>query len=260
MTNTAGTTTPDAAAQAAAAAAASAGQQAAADQRAAADATAAAQQGQQGEQQQGEQQQQQQEQEPWADPVKAKAEIDRLRRERGDERMDAKRKAAEDARKELLQTLTKALDPDAKDGQPATVEGLTASLQQTSTQLQQTQGQVGTLSKELAVTKEAWKQGVDPRKLDYLAFTLTRRSDFAQLDPAADDFSTKLSAVITQAITEDSSLKLSGAAVGTGAEQFGGANGSPQSLTKEQFAALPVAEKSRLFQTNRAEFDRLSAL
>jgi len=222
---------------------------------------------QQGSQQQGEQQQQndQQQNEPWADPVKARAEIERLRRERGDERMNAKREARNEGfiagLKQFATEAELGVDLEGKSADQiidALKQGLTSSGAAVQ-ERDQARQQARDTQLELAVVREAWKQGVDPKKLDYLSFTLTRRDDFGQLDPTASDFSGKLAGVIGQAITEDSSLKLSGAAQGTGAEQFGGANGST-ALTKEQFAALPLAEKSRLYRENRSEFDRLSAL
>jgi hypothetical protein len=46
---------------------------------------------------------------PWDDPAAAKAEIERLRRENGSARTNAKAQAAEDAKKELAQTIGRAL-------------------------------------------------------------------------------------------------------------------------------------------------------
>jgi hypothetical protein len=244
MTDTSTATGADAAAQAAAAAAATA--QAAADQQAAADAAAAAgQQGNDGE--------------PWADPEKARKEIERLRREAGDARINAKKAAADEARRELLEQITKAVDPNAADGAQLTPEQLQAAIAQRDTELESARNDGVDLRRQNAALLEAWKQGVDPKKVGYLNYTLTQRADFKALDVAADDFSSKLADVIKATITEDSSLKLSGAAVGTGAEQFGGANGAT-AITKEQFANMTVAEKSAMFKNNRSEFDRLTAL
>lgn len=189
---------------------------------------------------------------PWNDPAKAKAEIERLRRENGDARINAKKTAAEEAKAELLDTLTKALDPNAKKEDQLTAEQVTAKLEELGT------ANTG-LAKERAVTAEAWKLGLNPAKADYLQFVLARNAEYEKLDPAAADFAAKLSAVISSEVAKDSSLKLSGAAQGTGAEQFGGAEGA-QAMTKEQFANLSIAEQGKLFTSNRSEFDRLSAL
>lgn len=194
---------------------------------------------------------------PWVDPARAKAEIDRLRRENGDARIQAKKQAAEDARKELLQSLTQALDPDAAQAQQTlTPEQLVANLQTTSTERDTAFVDRDTALRDKSVVLEAWKQGVDPTKLDYLTFQLSRRADFGTLSPSSDDFGATLTSVISDEITKDSSLKSSGANIATGAPQFGGAGGAG-SMSKAEFDALPYAGRVELYNTNRAEYDRL---
>ena len=66
---------------------------------------------------------------PWDDPKAAQAEIERLRRENGSDRVNAKAQAAEDAKKEMAKTIAKALglvDDDSTDPAKLT-EKLTAS-------------------------------------------------------------------------------------------------------------------------------------
>lgn len=194
---------------------------------------------------------------PWADPEKAKLEIERLRRENGDARINAKKTAADEARKELLETLTAALDPEAaKAGQPATVEQLVAQLQTTSTERDTAKAETSTAARELAIVREAWKQGVDPSKLEYLSFTLSRRADFGTKTPDSEDFGATLSAVITEEITKDQSLRASGAHTGTGAPQFGGAAGVG-AMSKAEFDGLDYSKRLELYTNNRTEYDRL---
>lgn len=187
---------------------------------------------------------------PWTDPDKAKREIERLRRENGDARINAKKTAADEARQELLATLTKALNPDAADDTKVTPEQLAQQLADTGSKL-------GDAAKERAVAVEAWKLGVDPAKLDYLNYTLSRNTEYAGLDANAADLGSKIASVISSEVAKDSTLKLSGAATASGVEQFGGANGA-STMTKAEFDRLPYAQRVALFDTNRAEYDRLN--
>lgn len=195
---------------------------------------------------------------PWNDPDKAKAEIERLRRENGDARINAKKSAADEARKELLETLTAALDPEAaKAGQPSTPEQLVAQLQTSTQERDQALADKSSAAKELAIVKEAWKLGVDPAKLEYLSFTLSRRADFSTKSPSDEDFGATLSSVISEELTKDSSLKSSGANIATGAPQFGGA-GSAGAISKAEFEAMPYGKRLELYQTNPSEYQRLA--
>jgi hypothetical protein len=92
----------------------------------------------------------------WDDPKAAQAEIERLRKENGAERVNAKAQAADAAKKEMAQTIAKALglvEDDAND--PAK---LTASL--TNAQTEAKQARV-----ELAVFRNAATAGADPAAL-----------------------------------------------------------------------------------------------
>lgn len=189
---------------------------------------------------------------PWNDPAKARAEIERLRRERGDERIQAKKNAADEARKELLSTLTQALDPEAASkGEQLTLEDATAKLTEASDQIVH-------VKRDASVIAEAWKLGIDPARLDYLQFQLSKNNDFNALDIESADFAGKLSSVISQEIAKDSTLKLSGAVIASGVDQHGGSAGA-STITKDEFKAMPYAKRLELFNTNRAEYDRLNA-
>lgn len=75
---------------------------------------------------------------PWEDPKAAQAEIERLRRENGAARTNAKAQAAEDAKKELAQTIGRALG--LVEDEPIDPAKLTESL--TAAQQQAKQAQV----------------------------------------------------------------------------------------------------------------------
>lgn len=93
---------------------------------------------------------------PWDDPKAAQAEIERLRRENGSERVNAKAQAAEEAKKELAQTIGKALG--LVEDEPIDPAKLTESL--TVAQTEAKQARV-----ELAVFRNASAAGGDPAAL-----------------------------------------------------------------------------------------------
>src|SRR6059058_2650762 len=62
----------------------------------------------------------------WDDPVAAKAEIEKLRKENGDERINAKKQAADEARQELLTKLGLTKDGDSKPDPDALARQISA--------------------------------------------------------------------------------------------------------------------------------------
>lgn len=193
---------------------------------------------------------------PWNDPAKAKAEIERLRRERGDERHEAKRTAAEEARKELLNTLTVALGGKPDGDTPPTVEALTAKVGEISTERDTIATERDNALRSKAVITAALQAGVAPGRLDYVEFLIGKRDDVRGV--ALDDatFGGTLTAAITDEIAKDSSLKTPGANIGTGGPGFSGTGAGGQ-MSKSEFDALPYAKRADLYRTNRAEYDRL---
>lgn len=127
---------------------------------------------------------------PWEDPVAAKAEIERLRRENGSSRTNAKAQAAEEARKELAQTIGKALglvEDEAID--PAK---LTESL--TTAQAEAKQAQVA-----LAVYQNAGTVGDPVALLDSTTFL----KSVAGIDPTD---TAAITAAIEAAVTANPRL------------------------------------------------------
>lgn len=197
-------------------------------------------------QQQGEQQAA----EPWNDPAAAKTEIERLRKENGDSRINAKNAAREEGKTEAQTALAKALAPllgiELPGEQPATPEQLAE--------------QVGNVTSErdaarvdAALARTAWELGVDPSKLDYIAFKLSKSGE---LDPNADDFAGKLKTSITALVADDATLKRSGTVQASGVENLAGSGGS-DTITPEKFANMSLAERSELRKTDQATYDRL---
>lgn len=121
---------------------------------------------------------------PWADPEKAKAEIERLRRENASERTQAKANAAEQARNDLAQQIGKALGLVQND-EPVDPAVLTE-------QLTTAQSETRKARAELAVFRAASSTDADPSAL---LDSVTFREKVATLDPTD-------TAAITAAITE----------------------------------------------------------
>lgn len=188
---------------------------------------------------------------PWDDPEKAKREIERLRRENGDARMNAKRQAAEEARADLAKELMKVIDPSSGEGD-VSPEALAAKVVDANVERDDAK-------RDAALVVAAVEAGVDVARLDYLRFILSRRAEFADVDPASAEAGATLKAMISEEITKDSSLKTSGAAKTTGDTQFGGANGGKQ-ITLDEFKAMSLADRTELYRSNRVEYDRLVAL
>ena len=129
---------------------------------------------------------------PWDDPVAAKAEIERLRKENGSDRVNAKAQAATDARNEFAQTIGKALGLITND-EPADPAALTAQL--TAAGADARQAKI-----ELAVFRAAQATDADPSALlDSRAF-LVKLADVDPSDTAA------ITAAVTEAVTANPRL------------------------------------------------------
>lgn len=128
---------------------------------------------------------------PWDDPKAAQAEIERLRKENAKDRTTAKTQAAEDAKKEMAQTIAKALglvEDDASDPAKLT-ESLTAS-----------QAEAKRARVELAVFRNAASAAGDPAAL------LDSTSFLATLDAIDPSDSAAVSAAISAAVAANPRL------------------------------------------------------
>lgn len=135
---------------------------------------------------------------PWADPVAAKAEIEKLRRENGAARTTAKQTAADEARAELAQTIGKALGV-VKDDAPVDPADLTQQI--TTSQAEAKQARV-----ELAVFRNAAEAGGDPAALLDSASFLEKVANLDPADPAA------IAAAIAAAVEANPRLGAAGTA------------------------------------------------
>lgn len=188
--------------------------------------------------------------EPWNDPAAAKAEIEKLRKENGDARVNAKAAAKTEGQTELAKALAPLLGIELPGEQAATPEQLTQQVTTVTTERD-------TARFDAAVAQAAWAAGIDPSKADYLAFKLSKNPDIAGADPTSAEFAGKLKASIDGLMAEDATLKRSGTVQASGVEAPAGSGGS-DTITPEKFANMSMAERTKLYQTDRATYDRLT--
>lgn len=169
----------------------------------------------------------------WADPVKAKAEIERLRRENGADRVNAKTAAAKEARDEITQTLGKALGLITDgDGAPS-VEDLTR-------QADADKARVRDLTVRLALAESGAKPLARAAILGDGILT--------DLDHTAADYADQVKAKVGEYLTKYPELKTAQVAGASSVDHAGGSGEG--AVSKEQFAAMNPAEKNALFTTN----------
>ena len=184
------------------------------------------------------------------------AEARRYQREAGDERINAKQTAAQDgARKALAEAAKLAgleipglTDTDKGEADP---KALATAVTQANQERDQAR-------KDAATVKAAFLAGVDPAKLGYLQYQLTQNREYQALALDAADFDAKLSASINGLLAQDATLRLTGTAQASGVENLGGSNGSGE-ITPEQFGRMSISERTNLYQTDKATYDRLVA-
>lgn len=179
----------------------------------------------------------------WDDPKAAEAEILRLRKENGAERVNAKQTAADEARKELANTIGKALG--LVEDETIDPAKLTESL--TTAQREAKQARV-----ELAVFRNAATAGGDPAALlDSSSFL----ASLAAVDPSD---SAAVSAAIQSAIAANPRLGAASAdpkAPAPNPAQGSSASGSgtPAQLTEQDVDRLAAAGKHEEIVKAKAE-------
>lgn len=157
---------------------------------------------------------------PWANPDAARAEIEKLRRENASERVNAKTKAAEEARNELLQKLGLT-----KDGEKAPDPAALAA------ELATAREQARSNAVKLAIHTAAASNGADPsRLLDSNSFMTSING----LDPADG---AAVSAAIKTAVAANKALKAAQAVGASGIELTGG-TGEQGQITEAQLARM----------------------
>jgi hypothetical protein len=149
------------------------------------------------------------------------------REEAGKARTVAKQNAAEEARRELLATFSKAVGLDGGD-KPPTPEELTRQLTQSQTALTAAQEQAASAAIELHVYKTASRLGADADAL------LDSRSFCDKIDSIdvskPEAFNTEVEAAITEALDANPKLR-TGQAPRRGGGDFAGGPGTQQRPT-----------------------------
>jgi len=193
---------------------------------------------------------------------KAAAEVIRLNRKLGDDRIQSKKNAAEEATKtateSTLAAVAKALGIALPGSEAPTLESVTQQLAESGTANTATTGERDTARKSLALTQAAWSEGVNPEKMDYLEFKLGKDADYLALDSADPEYQGMVKAAIAAIITADGSLKLAGQVTVSGAESFGGASGD-DAITPAEFKGMPLGARTALKSRNPAAYTRLTA-
>ena len=165
----------------------------------------------------------------WDDPAAARAEIEKLRKQNGDDRILAKKTAADEARNELLQKLGLTKEGEAAPD-PAQLAADLAAERTAKT----------TTARELAIFKAASAAGADPAKLlDSNSFMTSVQG----LDPTDGN---AVTAAITAAVTANASLKAARAAGASGIEQTGG-TGEQGQITEQQLKTMTPEQISAAF-------------
>jgi hypothetical protein len=158
----------------------------------------------------------------WDDPAAARAEIEKLRRENGSERINAKQAAAEEARNEILTKLG-LVKGDEKADPDALAKDLTTAREQA----RQT-------AVDLAVYRAAAAAQANPDALlDSASFLAKVRT----LDPTGADFATQVTDAIKAAVTGNPNLKAARAAAASGVE-LGGGTGEQGQITEQQLKTM----------------------
>lgn len=194
--------------------------------------------------------------EDWA---KAQETIQRLEREKTDARVRKEGELKQNAKRDQLLNLAKALQVEGIDDKAETVESLTQKLTGRVAQGDSNAQAVEDARQariELAVLRSAVTAGANADKLTNLrSFERATRD----LDPTAPDFATKVEAAIAAEVAKDPTLAIREGANTSGAEHHGGSGGGSTTVTAEEFAKMTMLEKNRLFMTNPDEFKRLTA-
>lgn len=193
--------------------------------------------------------------EKWGSEAAAR-EIQRLTADAGKARVTSKANAAAAATQETLDALAVALG--IKPGkETATLESVTAQLNEAGGTITETTTQRDAATKSLTLTKAAWAEGVNPEKMDYLEFKLGKDADFQALDATESGYEGKVKAAIAALTAADSTFKLAGQVNKSGAESFSGASGD-DAITKEQFSAMSMKARNRLYIESPANYKRLT--
>lgn len=150
----------------------------------------------------------------------------------------------------VLAGLAGIVNPDANKDDPAAVAASATA------QVESLRGETAALKAELLVHTIAGDNGGNPVKLlDSRAFT----NKLATLDISADDYSDQVAQAIKDAVSKDATLAGTGQAPARGgAPDAGKGPAAPGAVTQEQFNAMGLSQRSKLFASNPDLYRRLA--
>jgi hypothetical protein len=178
----------------------------------------------------------------FSDPVKAAAEIKKLRAEAAKHRTRAKNLDGEMlTMKSTLDKLKQAFGGEDQEIDPAE-------------QLQAIQQQNENYQVELGILQLAREHSISPDQDDYFRFLLTKK--FEGLEEGGELTDEDLQEVI-QKVQGVSGMKQNPASTGVNAGKKDPAGNGKSSVSAEQFAKMTLTEKSKLYVSDAALYSRL---
>lgn len=190
-------------------------------------------------------------------PPAARAEIDRLRREAGDQRINAKKGAATQALRAAAELAGIELPPELLGDGPLTPEALASQVQSVSGERDAARAEAIQATKDRDLVMAAWQAQVHPAKVDYLRFLANQDTTYQNLDPSSAEYGATLTSTIAALVAKDQTLKVTGSTTASGAEAYGGA-GDSQAITQEQFDKMPLDQRQELYFSDRDAYNRLT--
>lgn len=190
--------------------------------------------------------------------ARLQAEVAKANKEAESARVNAKAKIANDAKKDQLLALAKAIGIEIPGAEEETVESLTKKLTDANGKVTQTEEQTKALAQGRAIDRAAWANQVPIGHAGYLEYTLANNKDFQALDSTAADYQTKVTELVKGIVAADPIFKVTpGGTTRSGQEAPAGAGG-PEVVTQEAFDKMDIQEQTKLYQTNPSLFARLS--
>lgn len=179
----------------------------------------------------------------------------KYQREAGDNRVaareDARQAGANEATLALARSVFGALGVELPGEAQVTPEQLTQ-------QVQATTGERDAARLESLTLRQAIPAGVDPTKLDYLAFKLSQNAEYRQIDPNDAAADGKVRASIDAVLAQDATLRQTGSVQTSGVASHVG-NAGADTITPERFQKMTVQERTDLFYNDKPLYDRLVA-
>jgi hypothetical protein len=194
----------------------------------------------------------------WSDDArtayeKQQREIESLRRERGDERIQAKNNARAEGHQAAEQSITEKLLQALgvkEGGEAPTVEGLTQQVGAVTTERD-------TAARQAALYRAALDARIDPSKLEYVEFLLSKDATVAGISATDANLSGTIRTAIDTIVSKDATLRQSGTAQGSGVESHGGTGGA-DTITIEAFRGMNMPERAALREKNPDLYRRLA--